>query len=168
MKRVHAPDVVATSTLIASPVYLRILLLMAACSAIATACVRKDDLIVWKTEVPSPDGQWVASADTVQNGGFGSASIDTGVYLKRTGDSRPQMEVLGFNCQGPVPHPYVLDNAANRGGTINLAMRWITPTHLHVTYQGHPDIGLQVVKYAGIEITLQDLSADGSVERSAH
>lgn len=123
-----------------------------------TVCVKKEDLIVWKTEAASPDGQWTASADTVQNGGFGSASVDTSVYLKRKADSQPPKEVLVFHCHGVVPHPYVLDNVANRGGTISLAMQWVTPSRLNVTYEGHPDLGLQVVKYSGIEISTQDLS----------
>jgi hypothetical protein len=127
----------------------------------ATACVKKDDLIVWKAEATSPDGKWLASADTVQNGGFGSAHVDTSVYLKRTGSSQPPREVLVFTCHGVVPHPYVLDNAANHGGTIDLTMTWVTPTHLHVTYGAHPDIDLQIVKYAGVEITAQDLSGSG-------
>jgi len=125
---------------------------------VATACVRKEDLIVWKAETTSPDGVWVASADTVQNGGFGSASVDTSVYLRRKTSSQPRTEILVFHCHGAVPHQYVLDNVANHGGTINLNMQWISPSHLHVSYDGHPDLNMQVVKYWGVEITAQDLS----------
>ena len=55
--------------------------------------------------------------------------------------------------------PYVLDNVANKGGSINLTMKWITPSHLEVTFSGHPDLYFQVVKYAGIEISVRDLSS---------
>ena len=126
---------------------------------LAIACVKKEDLIVWNSELKFPDGMWVASAETVQNGGFGSAHIDTSVYLKQAVSQQPPVEVLGFSGDGPVPHPYVLDNVANRGGTINLTMKWTTPTHLHVTYEGHPDIQFQAVRMAGIEITLENLSS---------
>jgi hypothetical protein len=75
-----------------------------------------DDLTVWKAEVRSPDGPWIASARTIQNGGFGSAHIDTVVYLTQNNRLQPPTEVLAFSCSGPVPRPYVLDNAANAGG----------------------------------------------------
>jgi hypothetical protein len=90
----------------------------------ATACVRKEDLIVWKAEAPPPDGEWIASADTVQNGGFGSARVDTSVLFKEE-DGRPA-----------------------RNGS----------THLRVSYNGHPDLNLQTVKYWGVNLTAQDLS----------
>lgn len=111
-----------------------------------------DDLTVWKTQLTSPDDQWIASARTIQNGGFGSANIETVVSLGRTGDSRTPQDIVDFDCNGPVPHPYTLDNIANRGGTIGLTMRWATPTHLVITYQSNPTIDFQVVKLQGIEI----------------
>lgn len=132
----------------------------------AIGCVGQEDLAVWKTETPSPDGQWIAIAETIQNGGFGSASVDTIVYLKRNTGSQPPQEVLGFNCHGPVPHPYTLDNVANRGGTINLTLRWHGPAHLDVTYTGRPDVNFQVVRYEGVEISAQDISdASSAVNR---
>jgi hypothetical protein len=110
-------------------------------------------------EVRSPDGLWIASARTIQNGGFGSAHIDTIVYLKQSNVSQPPTEVLGFSCLGPAPRPYVLDNA-NAGGTIDLTMKWITPSHLDVTYDRHPNLSFQVVKYGGINISVRDLSSE--------
>ena len=124
----------------------------------ASGCVKRDDLVVWTTQVDSPGGAWVASADTVQNGGFGSGGIETTVYLKRRSDHLPPVAVLGFSCAGPVPHPYVLDNVANRGGTINLKMQWSDPLHLHVTYSGDPSINLETIKLQDVSITLQRAS----------
>jgi hypothetical protein len=115
---------------------------------------------IWTAEARSPDGLWIASARTIQNGGFGSAHIDTIVYLKWTRDSNPPQEVLGFSCDGAAPRPYVLDNVANAGGTINLTMKWVTPSHLDVTYDKHPDLYFQVVKFAGIGISVHDLSSE--------
>jgi hypothetical protein len=114
---------------------------------------------IWVTEVRSPDGLWIASARTIQNGGFGSARIDTVVYLKQSNVSRPPTEVLAFSCLGPAPRPYVLDNA-NAGGTIDLTMKWVSPSHLAVTYDRHPYLYFQVVKYGGVNISVQDLSIE--------
>jgi hypothetical protein len=123
-----------------------------------TSCGNKRDLTVWATQVPSPDLQWIASADTVQNGGFGSGGISTSVYLARAGNRETPIEVLTFSCDGPMPRPYVLDNVANKGGSIGLSMKWITPSHLHVIYEDHPQLAFQAVKLAGIDITIENRS----------
>lgn len=113
---------------------------------------------IWEEAVRSPDGLWLASAETVQNGGFGSAAIQTMVYLRQAEGSQPPTEILEFWCEGPVPRPYVLDNVANKGGTINLTMTWLTASHLDVTYGDHARLDFQAVKFAGIEISVRDLS----------
>jgi hypothetical protein len=123
-----------------------------------TSCGNKRDLTVWATQVPSPDLLWIASADTVQNGGFGSGGISTSVYLARAGNRESPIEVLTFSCDGPMPRPYVLDNVANKGGSIGLTMKWITPSHLHVIYEDHPQLAFQAVKFAGIDITIENRS----------
>jgi hypothetical protein len=123
-----------------------------------TSCGNKRDLTVWAAQVSSPDLQWIASADTVQNGGFGSGGISTSVYLVRAGSRESPIEVLTFSCDGPIPRPYVLDNVANKGGSIGLTMKWITPTHLHVVYEDHPQLAFQAVKLAGIDITIENRS----------
>jgi hypothetical protein len=133
--------------------------------ALGSSCVRPslDDLTVWKAEVQSPDGRWVARARTIQNGGFGSASIDTLVDLRQSNASKPPTDVLAFNCEGPVPRPYVLDNLANVGGTINLTMKWVAPTHLDATYNGHKgELGFQVNNWDGVDISVRDVSSEPS------
>ena len=127
-----------------------------------TSCGDKRDLTVWTAQVPSPDLQWIASADTVQNGGFGSGGISTSVYLARDCSRESPIEVLAFSCDGPLPRPYVLDNVANKGGSIGLTMKWITPSHLHVVYEGHPQLAFQAVKLAGIDITIENRSEKAS------
>lgn len=112
---------------------------------------------VWDAEVPSPDGQYIAIANTVQNGGFGTDSIDTIISLQQANIPKTRTIVLAFDCNGPVPHPYVLDDVANAGGTINLKVHWVTPSHLDVTYHGNPTIDFQAVKCQGIVITLHEL-----------
>ena len=113
---------------------------------------------VWKAEVPSPDGAWIAIGRTIQSGGYGTGSITTSVSLAHVNLSQAPTQVLEFACSGPVPKPYVLDNVANAGGTINLNMQWVTPSHLEVTYNGHADLYFEAVKYAGIDISVRNLS----------
>jgi hypothetical protein len=125
---------------------------------VVTGCDRRRALTVWAAQVPSPDLQWIASADTIQNGGFGSGGISTSVYLARAGSRGSPIEVLTFSCDGPIPRPYVLDNVANKGGSIGLTMKWITSSHLHVVYEDHPQLAFQAVKLAGIDITLENRS----------
>ena len=125
---------------------------LAACSGAST---------VWKADVRSPDGSWIASASTTQIGGPGTDAIDTVVYLKPTKYSNPPQEILAFSSEGPVPRPYVLDNKANAGGTIDLSMKWIAPSHLEVTYDGRrARLNFQVVKYLEIDISVRDLSSE--------
>jgi hypothetical protein len=69
---------------------------------------------VWKAEVRSPDGSWIASARTVQGGGPGTAHLDTIVYLQQINSSGTPfgtpLEVLGFSCENnSVPRPYTLE-----------------------------------------------------------
>ena len=132
---------------------------------VVLGCTSKDSLTVWKDSIPSPDGSYVATVDTIQNGGFGSASIETNVYLAQAGRPVQTTIIIGLSCDGPIPRPYVLDNVANKGGSVNLTVKWATPTHLLVTYRGHAEIGFQAVKFGKIEITLQDL--EGKAEKSA-
>ena len=117
---------------------------------------------VWKAEVQSPDGLWTASVETIQNGGFGTADIETVVYLMpRNSLFKSPKEVLQFSCTGPVPRPYTLDQA-NAGGTIDLTMKWVTPSHLDVTYDGNPRLDFQLAQYGGVEISARDLNTVGA------
>lgn len=115
--------------------------------------------LVWKAEAPSPGGHYIAIAETVQTGGFGTASISTSVSLKQNIQSIPAMQVLAFDCLGPVPRPYVLDNVANAGGAIDLKMKWLAPEHLQVSYNGREGtVNFQAVRYQSINISLVDVS----------
>jgi hypothetical protein len=115
-----------------------------------------DDLTIWKAEARSPDGHWVAVARTIQNGGFGTGALDTRVYLSQSNSSEPPREVLVFDCSGPVPRPYVLDNVAN-ASVIDLAMRWTAPTHLDVAYNGRKaTLSYQVHNWNGVDVSARD------------
>ncbi len=133
-----------------------ILLVIIRVCVLGSGCRDNAHPTIWTAEVRSPDGLFLAIARTDQNGGFGSASIDTMVFLKQA--SRPPVMVLAFDYEGPAPKAYVLDNKANAGGTIGLNMKWLSPSHLEVTYNGHATLSFRVVKYAGIAISVWDLS----------
>jgi hypothetical protein len=134
------------------------LLIIIGIGGFSSSCRR--DLTIWVAEFPSPDGVWLASVRTFQNGGFGSASIDTVVYLKRVNVSERPTEVLNFSCLGPAPHPYALDSA-NAGGTIDLTMKWLTPSHLEVTYNGRATLSSRVDKIGGVYISVKNLGLGG-------
>ena len=115
---------------------------------------------IWRTELKSPDGAWLAIAHTEQNGGFGSASINTIVALKRidgTINSGKPQNVIDFDCPGPAAHAYVMDQA-NAGGTIHLVITWLTPSHLQITYDGKANLIFQVARLANLDISVQDTS----------
>ena len=122
----------------------------------------RDVPTIWRAESQSPDGAWLAIAHTEQDGGFGSAMIMTSVDLKRidgTVNSGKPTNILTFDCPGPAPHAYVLDDA-NAGGTIGLKMKWLTPSRLEVTYDGKADLIFQVARLAPVEISVRDFSKE--------
>lgn len=125
--------------------------------ALVLSCGTRDDLVVWKAQTQSPDGLWLAKADTVQNGGFGSAEIHTTVFLQRENTKNQAQEVLAVECDGPMPHPYVLDNAANNSGCIGLTMTWPTAKHLDLTYETRQgtDVVFQAVRVGDVVITVE-------------
>jgi hypothetical protein len=89
-------------------------------------------------------------ARSEQWSGPGNAYDATTVNLKSLKGSLHSIEILQFS------HQYA---------TMNLKMDWTTPTHLHVIYGESAKLGdrvtlnFQVVKCAGIDISLQYLPA---------
>jgi hypothetical protein len=41
---------------------------------------------------------------------------------------------------------------------ISVEMKWLTPTHLELTYKGHRTLDFQAVKCFGVDISVRDLS----------
>lgn len=111
----------------------------------ASGCGGEDT--IGETSVPSPDGRWVASAETLETSGFGTGAINTDAYLKWAKGSDSPEHILGF-VHGP--------NSTSK--TINLSMKWVSRTHLDVTYDGSATIDFQVVKYGDVDISLEVLS----------
>jgi hypothetical protein len=111
----------------------------------------KDSAIIWSAESRSPDGHWLVSASTEQFSGPGTAYVGTTVYLQQ--DSNPRVEILGL-----------ANDSAYPAGVTSVGMTWLTPSHLELTYEGHASLNFQLAKYAGIDISVRDLSKAKTVQ----
>jgi hypothetical protein len=113
-----------------------------------TSGCRKGTETIWSAEAKSPDGQWLAKAQTDQRSGFGTDGAVTAVYLQPSNGARSPVQVLSFS-----------QNQNAQTSLIDLKMNWIDETHLEVSYKEHPNLDFQAVKYAGIDISVRDLSS---------
>ena len=93
-----------------------------------------DSSEIWKAEVRSPDGLWVAKAYMRQYGGPGTAALITEVYLTRTKNSADPIKVLSLEQNTPSKPQ----------------MRWLDSSHLEVTYGGQSQIDFQAINAAGL------------------
>lgn len=126
-----------------------------ALTLVLDGCRSREDAVVWREEVRSPQGTVAAIAETLQEGGFGSAAVSTEVYIKADFPKIERTLILALHCNGPIPHAYKLDNVANKGGGIDLKMTWPEPGHLLVTYKGNARVITQMVRFAAMDITLE-------------
>jgi hypothetical protein len=93
----------------------------------------------------------MATARRVEYGGPGNAGLDTYVYLKRTIYGNPPEEIASFDQDNVAPAD---------AGQLNLAMNWVTPSHLNITYNGHAGtLYYQAARCLGIHITVHDTSS---------
>ena len=72
------------------------------------------DPTVWKKDIPSPNRAWVATAQTRQWGGFGSAWVKTSVSIRKldgTVNSGKPFDVLSYPGGGSGGPAYVLSDA---------------------------------------------------------
>lgn len=121
-------------------------LLIIAAFALISGC--EGSQTIWSAEARSPDGKMIATASAFANGGFGISGVPaTTVYLNWTAGSQAPTEILS------------LDNNSDSPNGTSVGMNWLTPTHLELTYEGNrQNIGFEAVKFAGVDISLQDLS----------
>lgn len=96
---------------------------------------------IWSGHKKSPDGHWIATAETIENAGFGSGDVETSVYVAQ--NSQPPIEILVF----------INDNGRPIGVT-SVELSWKTPSHLDVTYKAGARLDFQVVKCAGLDISV--------------
>ena len=102
----------------------------------------------WSAEAKSPDGKFIATARTLAPGGWGTGSPpETTVDLNWTTGSQGPQEILAFVPGSDEPEDMIV------------GMRWLTPSHLELTYKGHPTFDFQAVKCRGVDITARNLSS---------
>jgi hypothetical protein len=101
-----------------------------------------DYATIWSTQLKSPAGRLVASAETIQNGGPGTAYVDTEVYLKQPGSSQQPVLVLGFSNDSAYP-----------SGHTAVQLRWLSESQLDVKYKSGATLDFQAVKALGATIT---------------
>jgi hypothetical protein len=111
---------------------------------------------IWSATSQSPDGYWLAVANTVQYTGPGNNTVETIVEIRRsTGFLKRSQRVLGF---------------LGDGASMDLKMTWVSPSHLEVVYKDVPETNVyedeklyyQVIKTSGIDITVRKLSSRSS------
>lgn len=111
----------------------------------------QDQQTIWTAESRSSDGTSIATASRVDIDGPGINDLSTTVDLKRTIYGNPPETVATFD-QDQVGLP----DAAK----LNLAMNWVTPSRLDITYNGRAGTLIyQVSLYLGINITVHDTSS---------
>ena len=127
--------------------FLFVFFCMLLCICVGFSCREGGVETIWTAETKSPDGQWVAKAQTDQRSGFGTDGAVTAVYLQPSNGARPPVQVMSFS-----------QNQNAQTSLIDLKMKWVDGTHLEVSYKERPNLDFQVVRYAGIDISVRDLS----------
>ena len=107
------------------------------------ASCEKNPVTIASSDVRSPDGQWIATAHTDQYSGPGNAGLYVFVSLYRTAGLKDTMHVLSLDVGEQSP-------------PIAVRMVWLSNSHLEIQYREPATIEFQVIKGAGIEISLRD------------
>ena len=115
----------------------------------------RHDPTVWRKEFRSPDGAWIATARTEQQGGFGSAWVETIVSIRKadgTVNRGKSFDVFSFPGGGRIPKTYVL---SDENLDPDLRVRWVSPTQLQISHLSAVDPGLKVVRFADVDVSFQ-------------
>jgi len=107
------------------------------------ASCEKNPVTIASSDVRSPDGQWIATAHNDQYSGPGNAGLYVFVSLYRTAGLKDTMHVLSLDVGEQSP-------------PIAVRMVWLSNSHLEIQYREPATIEFQVIKGAGIEISLRD------------
>jgi len=101
----------------------------------------------WSAQAKSPDGRYIVIAETLRPGGWGTgAPAQTTVDLNYTSGHQSSAEILTF-----VGGPEEPDG-------MNVGINWLSPTHLELTYKGHPTVEFQAVKCRGVDIVTRGVN----------
>ncbi|TAL74803.1 MAG: hypothetical protein EPN56_09905 [Rhodanobacter sp.] len=116
-------------------------------SCLALVGCGSDQAIVWATKAASPNGQLVASAETTQVAGPGTAWVGTSVYLEQARVAHPLL-VLSFANESAYPP-----------GVTAVNLHWLSNSKLDVTYKSGAAIEFQAIKALGVTITIKKQGA---------
>lgn len=106
----------------------------------AWSCTNSEQ--TWFAQARSPDGKFIATARTLQPGGWGTGSPpETSVDLDWVTGSQKPAEIFQF--VGNVDHP----------DDMKVEMVWLTPTHLQITYRPNRIIQFQAVRCFDVDIS---------------
>lgn len=113
-------------------------------AVVLLTCFGCRDPVTWSAESRSPDGTWIAIAETIEHSGFGTGGVETIVSIHRSSGSGSPERVLAFGQGGP---------------DMGLKMHWDGPAHLVVLYKANPEfLYFQVVKTSGVDISVQNVA----------
>jgi hypothetical protein len=101
----------------------------------------------WSAESRSPDGKMVVQARTIEPSGIGTGDIGTFVYLNWTSGSQSPTIILAFS------------DGSDKPGDKSVGVKWLSPSHLELTYKGPRTIDFQAVKAHSIDITVRELAS---------
>lgn len=113
---------------------------------LSTSC--SDDATIWSATVNSPNGQLIATAQTIQTSGPGNNSVGTAVYLKQPRSAYPPVTVLGFSNESAYPT-----------GVTAVELHWQSNSKLDVTYKAGATIEFQAVRALGADISVHQASS---------
>ena len=102
---------------------------------------------IWSTQAASPDGKLIASAETTQTGGFGTAYASTNVALRQPWEKH-SIVILSFDDNN-IPSLPVGDTA--------VGLHWLSNSHLCVTYGKNVGVLFQAIKALGTDISIEQL-----------
>jgi hypothetical protein len=100
-----------------------------------------------RMESKSPDGKWIAGAITVQDDRSSHPGVHTTAYLKSVSNSGTQESILVFP-----------NEISKEKGKIELRFNWTASDHLDVLVSELPTFETQVIRYAGIDISVRTAS----------
>jgi hypothetical protein len=103
----------------------------------------------WSAESRSPNGKMIARAHTIQPGGMGIGNFGTFVDLNWTTGSQAPTVILAFS-----------DGRDEPGDDTAVAMNWLSPTRLELTYKRHRTIDFEAIKCHGIDISVRDVTGE--------
>jgi hypothetical protein len=110
----------------------------------------KSSETIWPAEAKSPDGSVVASAQAVvRNKDLSIISgTATNVYLNWVETKPSPMLILS------------LADGSDSPVDTNVEIKWLSPTHLELTYRGNQTADFQAIKWGDIDISVRDLASE--------